>query len=169
MQRESKRTHAARGRRRSLRPPRIEGFSVLELVFVLTLVAVAAGITIPLTQSTVAAYRLETASVLLANKVAQARAEALRRNRSTWLLIDVQARSSQIQTTNQAGATVDLGQPQVLPPDVDFTGAPGPTVTLQFDPMGRLALGPLTVRVRSQALQAQRVLTIQVTGRVTIT
>jgi hypothetical protein len=106
------------------------------------LAALLAVISIPLVQGAVALHRLDSSSILLAGKIAQARSEALKRNRVVWVRIDNGARSSRIQTTNAGGATVNLGDPDFLPVSVNFSGLPGPTLDMQFDSMGRLIAPP---------------------------
>jgi prepilin-type N-terminal cleavage/methylation domain-containing protein len=163
-----------RGRHTPAGPPEVavrhtRGFTILELIFVMALVAVVSSITIPMAQSAVATYRLESSSVVMATKIRQARSEALRRNRPVWLLLDKTAHSARIQTSAAGGGVTNLGGIEMLPGTVGFTGFLGATAQIQFDSAGRLANAPQTVRLRSERLGTVKVLTILVTGRVTVT
>jgi prepilin-type N-terminal cleavage/methylation domain-containing protein len=144
------------------------GFSLIELLFALGIVALLAGITIPLAQSAMALYRLNTSSVMLAARIAQTRSEALKRNRPVWLRLDRDARTLEIQTSGAGGAAVRIGGLESLPATIGFTGTAG-TIDVRFDSMGRLQNPPQTVRLQSQRLGALRTLTVVVTGRITVT
>jgi prepilin-type N-terminal cleavage/methylation domain-containing protein len=142
------------------------GFTILELVFVMALVAIMAGMTVPLAQSAVAMYRLDASSVTLASTLVEARSEALKRNRPVWVRLDIAAGTAQIQTTAAGGGTTNVGGVRPLAPATGFAGIADPIVDVSFDAMGRV--DPQIIRVQSQRMMATHTLRVGATGRVNI-
>jgi hypothetical protein len=138
------------------------------MMFVLGIVAVVASLTIPMAQSVVAMYRLDTSSTRIASKIVEARSEALKRNRPVWLRLDIAARSARIQTTGAGGATLDIGGPEFLPGTIAYAGIAGASVDVTFDATGRLVNPPQVVGLQSLRLGTQRSVTVVVTGRIRV-
>ena len=65
------------------------GFTLIELLVVLTLIALLATLATPMIQRTVPGFELQTAAEGLRTELRLARSAAIRDNRETWLLIDV--------------------------------------------------------------------------------
>lgn len=116
------------GRRRS------RGFTLVEILVVVAVLAVIAAIAIPNVQGVMESYRLQTATSMLASKLNEARMNALKRNRSVWLELDVASGRALVRTTGSAGSTLELGAPGLLPSGVSFAD---PVVTIRFDSVGR--------------------------------
>ena len=143
------------------------GFTLLELLLVVALAAVVAGIALPNLLSVNRAYRLSSASSAVVSKVHQARANALKRNRSAWVLVDGAAGTVKIQTTNTGGATEDIGGTEYMPQGISFaTGAAQATLT--FDSMGRPLNPPQTIQLRITGSGMSRTITVASTGRITV-
>lgn len=147
-------------------PDRSSGFTLVEMMLVVALGAVLAGIALPNLLTLNRTYRLSTASAVVASKVHQARANALKRNRQAWVQVDGAARTVQVQIAGTGGPE-DIGGPEFLPQGVAFaTGAA--TATLTFDAMGRPLNPPQTIQLLIAGSGLTRTVTVTSTGRVTL-
>jgi len=146
------------------------GFTLIEMLLVGALVIVVAGIALPNLRSMTETYRLSTAAVAVASKVHQARTNALKRNRPSWVLVDGTARTVQVQSNDPGGATINIGGPEFMPAGITFASGTG-TVMLTFDSMGRPVNPPQTIQVLypGSGLGLSRTVTVTSTGRVTNT
>jgi type IV fimbrial biogenesis protein FimT len=143
------------------------GFTLLELLLVVALAMVVAGIAIPNLLTMNRSYRLSQASAAVVGKVHQARANALKRNRPSWVLVDGAAGIVRVQTTSAGGATENVGGADYIPQDVVFaTGAAQATLT--FDAMGRPLNPPQTIQLRITGSGLTRTITVASTGRITV-
>jgi type II secretory pathway pseudopilin PulG len=142
------------------------GFTLIEMLLVVTLAIMAAAIALPNLRTMNDTYRLSTASAAVASKVRQARVNALKRNRQTWVTVDGAARSVQVQTAG-AGGPVDIDGPALMPTGVVF-GTGAATVTLTFDAMGRPLAAPQTIQLLYPGSGLTRTITVTSTGRVTV-
>jgi len=116
-------------------------------------------------------YELVTSGANVAAKVAEARTNALKRNRFTWVLVTPASRTLQVQTAG-AATPLDIGFLQRLPPRV-VIDLPAATTPLTFDTLGRPvnAAGILTahvIQLRHTGNAQTRTVTVTTTGRVTI-
>ncbi|HUF24322.1 MAG TPA: GspH/FimT family pseudopilin [Vicinamibacterales bacterium] len=145
------------------------GFTLIEMMLVAALMIVIAGIALPNLRSTTETYRLSTAAVAVASKVHQARTNALKRNRPSWVLVDGTARTVQVQSVDATG-TINIGGPEFMPSGIVFASGAG-TVTLTFDSMGRPVNPPQTIQLLypGSGLGLSRTVTVTSTGRVTNT
>ena len=142
------------------------GFTLVEMMLVVALGAVLAGIAVPNLLTLNRTYRLSTASAAVAGKVHQARTNALKRNRQAWVRVDGAAGTVQVQIAGAGGAE-DIGGPEFLPQGVTFaTGAA--TTTLTFDAMGRPLNPPQTIQLLVAGSGLARTVTVTSTGRVTL-
>jgi len=94
----------ARRERRAAR-----GFTLIELLVVLTVMALLATLATPMIRRTVPGFELHSAAEGLRSELRLARAEAIRDNRETWLLLDLDSRKYQ----RSDGARV-----QAMPPAI---------------------------------------------------
>lgn len=146
---------------------RSSGFTLLEMLLVVSLGVVIAGIALPNFVAMSSSYRLSTASALVSSKVHQARANALKRNQPAWVRVDGTARTVQVQTTGAGGATVDIGAPEFLPQGIGF-GTGAAVVQLTFDSMGRPLNPPQTLQLLFPGSGMTRTITVTSTGRVSV-
>lgn len=146
------------------------GFTLLEMLLVAALAIVLAAIALPNLRSMTETYRLSTAAVAVASKVHQARTNALKRNRPSWVLVDGTARTVQVQSNDAGGGTVNIGGAEFMPTGIVFASGAG-TVMLTFDSMGRPVNPPQTIQVLypGSGLGLSRTVTVTSTGRVTNT
>ncbi len=107
-------------------------------------------------------HRLQASASMIAGKLTEARINALKRNRATWLLVDVDARRVQVQTTGAGGVAENLGEPGDLSEGVTFGTVPE---QVDYDAMGRTtAVQSIEVTAGAQA----RTVTVRLTGAATI-
>jgi type II secretory pathway pseudopilin PulG len=131
---------------------------MVEIVVVVAILIVLATIAVPNVQGVLDAYRLQLATSLLANKLGEARINALKRNRETWLRLDVATGRVQVQTTAPGGKIVDVGAAGMLPEGVRFVAS---SPTLSFDSVGRPANPPpRTIEVEIARTLARRAVTL---------
>lgn len=117
------------------------GFSLVELLMVLSIVLVVAAIAIPNMLTTLESYRLDSAARMLSGRMTDARIQAVKLNQPTWVAVDVTNRRVQVQTFDRAapGNVINLGSAETLPNGVVFAAAPAQIV---FDSLGRPASVP---------------------------
>jgi len=143
------------------------GFTLPELIIVVTLGILMAAIAIPVSMTAIRANRLRSATFSIASKLAEARTNALMRNRNAWVLLDAAARTARVQVADGAGAPVNVGGPELLPAGVTFT-LPGPTQQVTFDAIGRPVGGVQAALVNHPGLGVTRTITVATTGRITV-
>lgn len=146
---------AARASRRQ------DGFSLTELLVVIGIALVVGAMGVPQVTAGVQRHRVQASASMVVGKLTEARINALKRNRPTWLAIDATTGRVQVQTTG-VGGVVDLGAPGLLSEGVAFAAAPA---QIDYDSMGR------TTAVQAVQLasgRATRTVTIRLTGAATI-
>ena len=143
------------------------GFTLLELMLVVAIGMVVAAVALPNLVSVNTSYRLATASTTVTAKVHQARVNALKQNRPTWVRIDGAARTVQVQTAAGGGGVADVGGAEFMPQGVTF-GTGAAVVTLTFDAMGRPLNPPQTIQLLYPGSGLTRTITVTSTGRVTV-
>lgn len=147
------------------------GYTVLELLVAVAFAGILAAIAAPNIAAARNGYELDTASRVVGSLVSEARTNAMKRNRNTWILVTPAARALQVQTTNGA-ANVNIGAGEQLPARLAIT-APAAAQQLRFDATGRpiTAAGVLTqhvIQVRHRDTGVTRTITVATTGRVLV-
>lgn len=138
------------------------GFTLLELLLVVAIMVIIGGIALPSVTEGMRRHRLQASASMIAGKLTEARINALKRNRPTWLLVEPDARQVRVQTLDAGGSVVDLGVPGALSEGVDFGAAPN---QVAYDSMGRLtAVQSIAVTSNGQA----RTVTVRLTGAATL-
>ncbi len=141
------------------------GFSMVELAIVLTVVLVLAAVTFPSIVATMSLYRLETSASVIEGKLADARINAIKRNRQVWLLLDSTAKSARLQYSD--GGTIDVGTEEFLGTGISFVSPTPGQIT--FDAQGwPTGSPPFTVRLEVDSSGDQRNVTVSPTGKITI-
>lgn len=137
------------------------GFSLTELLVVVAIALIVGAIGVPQVTEGMRRHRAQASATMIAGKLTEARINALKRNRPTWLLVDAGARTVQVQTVG-AGGPVNLGDPGMLSQGVTFVAAPA---QVDYDSMGRTT-AVQTIQVASGAVT--RTVTVRLTGAATI-
>ena len=142
---------------------------MMELLIVIAVVAILLAIALPNVNRTLALQRLDTSTSILASKLADARMNAIKRNRPAWVAIDPTNRTVQIQTRDNDNAIINLGAAEALPSGVDFT-APTAAAQITFDSLGRLPTGTAawTVTLRGAQNTKRKSLSVSIAGKVTV-
>jgi prepilin-type N-terminal cleavage/methylation domain-containing protein len=140
------------------------GFSLVELLVVLGVAAVLLAIALPNVSGVMEANKLQTSASMLASKLAEARINALKRNRAAWLRVDAGSGRVQVQTSGPGGTMLDIGPAGLLPSGVGFVS---PVLDIRFDSVGRPTNPPprrLTVEI--VRTHASRSVTVSPAGAV---
>lgn len=141
------------------------GFSMVELTIALTVVLVLAAVTFPSIVTTMGLYRLETSASMIEGKLAEARINAIKRNRQVWLLLDSTANSAKLQYID--GETKPLGTEEFLGTGIQFVSPTPGQIT--FDAQGWLTGSPpLEVKLEVENSGDQKTLEVSATGKITI-
>ncbi len=130
-----------------MRPQRAAGFSLVEMLVAVAILALILAIAVPNVAGVMESNKLQASTAMLASKLAEARINALKRNRPVWLKVDPARGSVRVQTSGSGGTTLDIGAPGLLPTGVAFVQ---PAVQVQFDSVGRPSNPPprtLTVEI----------------------
>jgi type IV fimbrial biogenesis protein FimT len=149
-------------------PARVAGYTILELMIVVTIVAVLASIAVPNLLAARAGFQISSAGSTAVNRLGEARMEALKRNRYVTVTLDPANRSMTTTTLDDVGQPMTIAGPEFMPSDVVFEIAGAPFLAIQFDSMGRPVNPPQTFTLRHTRSDQRRVLTISSTGRLTV-
>ncbi len=138
---------------------------MFELAIVITVVLVLAAFTFPSIVTTMSLYRFETSASMIEGKLADARINAIKRNRQVWLLLDSTAKSAKLQYND--GGAIDVGTEEFLGTGINFV-SPTPS-QITFDAQGwPTGSPPFTVRLEVENFGDQKNVTVSPTGKVTI-
>ncbi|OFW14992.1 MAG: hypothetical protein A3H29_03310 [Acidobacteria bacterium RIFCSPLOWO2_02_FULL_67_21] len=139
-----------------------EGFTLIEILIVVALIGILAGITAPTVKAGIDRYSVISAGQQVGSTVRAARFQAVARNRLLELRFDTGAGTYQVfdDTTNVA-----VGNVQTLTAGVSFDAG---TVDIPFETDGRPTAGacPCTIIVTDGNAAYDRTVTVSTSGRV---
>lgn len=144
---------------------------MLEVVLVLAFTSILAALAMPGISAARNGYELVTAGANVEAKLAEARTNALKRNRNAWLLVTPATRTLQVQTAGGL-APVNVSTAEQLPARV-LVAIPAAQQQLMFDALGRPVDGagmlvPHVIQLRHAETGLARTVTVGTTGRITI-
>jgi prepilin-type N-terminal cleavage/methylation domain-containing protein len=140
------------------------GFTLVELVIALALAAIVVAIAIPNVSGVMDASRLQAATTMLASKLAEARMNALKRNRPIALVIDPVRGRVLVEALGPGGTPLVIGAPGLLPSGVAFVE---PVPQIQFDAVGRPTNPPpRTLVVELSSSRARRGVGVSAAGTI---
>lgn len=137
---------------------RHEGYSLVEIMIVVALVATLAAITVPSVQGAVQQYELLTSGQQVVSTIRAARLQAVSRNQVLKVRFDFPA-NGQYQVVNAIDAAVGL--PQTLGGQIRF----GAFTDVQFTTAGRLA-APIVITVTNGTAAQDRTINVSASGQV---
>lgn len=141
------------------RPAR--GFTLVELMTVLVILAVLAGLAMPSFTEMIAAQRARAAASALYDSLVLARSEALKRNTSTTISVS----NSNLASGWSVLAGAATLRSQEAFPGLTFSPA-APSITYNF--YGRLSAGSGNVKVTSSGSVQCWMVTVDVSGRASV-
>lgn len=141
------------------------GFSLIELIIVVLVVAILGTLALPSIQRTLQLYRLEAGTSYIVHRLTETRLAAIKRNRDTWLEINSANRTLTLKSTNDAGQQISLGLPTSLPEGVQFNGAPA---SVAFTSLGRnRAAGNTQIKLKLTSANRNKTVSVSTTGNIT--
>jgi len=145
--------------------PREGGFSLIELMIVVALIATLAAITVPAVTGAMTRYALISASQQVVSTIRSARVQAVGKNRITRVRFNFPA-AGQYQIFDSVPAA--LGSVQALPNGAVFGAISG---DVEFNTSGRAThvgggAAPVSVVVSNGTVAQNRTITISASGRV---
>ena len=143
------------------------GFSLIEVIVVVAITAVLASIAVPNLITAKRGFDLSTAGTSAANRLGEARMEAIKRNRPVNVLVEGASRTMTLSYTDPGPVVVTLGVEQ-LPAGVTLDLGGAPDLTITFDALGRPLNPPQTFAINHAELDQTRIVTVETTGRVTL-
>lgn len=144
---------------------------MLEVVLVLAFTSVLAALALPSVSSARNGYELVTAGANVEARMAEARTNALKRNRNVWVLVTPATGTLQVQAAGGL-APVNVSPAEQLPARVAVI-VPAAQQALLFDALGRPVdaagmLTPHVIQIRHTDTGLVRTVTVATTGRVTV-
>jgi prepilin-type N-terminal cleavage/methylation domain-containing protein len=138
------------------------GFSLIELMLVVALISVLAGIAVPPIAGALRQYGVVTATREVAAAIRSARVQAVGKNKQLHVHFEPEARSYQLMDT----ADQPAGSLLYLPTGTGFVDA---DTDVEFSTSGRLqnpGLAPITIVVGNGDADQNRTITVTSSGRV---
>ena len=147
------------------------GLSVVQLLISIAVVAILTTIAIPNIEQARELYRIEATASTIQTQLADARINAIKRNREVWLEIDFTDEIARVETDdpNAPGTDLELGTPSLIPSKLNFPGTNTSVPSrVTFDPLGK-PLVPFQLTLEGPETGNQTTVTVSASGRIKIT
>jgi len=135
---------------------RARGFTLLELIVTMAIVAVVVGLTIPTIGRSTEAIRVRAEAAGFSALLRHARERAIVSQKAQAVVVDVAAHRISVRAGGPEG---EVRETRALPERLTVEASPPPALTVRFEPQGgssggdfRLTSGAVTYRVTVDAL-----------------
>lgn len=159
-------SHILVGRAAAPAPRRARGFTLIEVIIVVAIVAVVTKIAAPSFRQLIATQRVRTAGSALKESLWMARAEATRRNATVGFVFVNAATDWNVPDPDDATKT--LLKQQGFPAVASLTQS-GNSVQFNFNAYGRLSSGSGWIQLGDAKAGVYQCITVATTGRATTT
>jgi Tfp pilus assembly protein FimT len=143
-----------------------KGATLVELVTVLMIVAIAATLTLPNTGAWLSIYRLRTATRHIVSTMQTAKMMAVVRNVDYRVHFEPDSRSYILQCRTTAGIWLDEGAAQILPQGILFQEVNLPGHNAEFNPNATSSSGNILLRSRRE--KEKKIILFSTTGRIRV-
>ena len=144
------------GHREEVTPRRDRGFTLLELIVTLMVIALAVGLTIPAIGRSTEAIRVRAEIAGFSAVLRHARELAITQHAPYAVVVEPTARRVSIRA---GGLDGEVRQSRALPAGLTIEASPPPALFVRFEPQGtssggdfRVTSGPITYRVTVDAM-----------------
>ena len=144
--------------------PKMAGFSLPEILIVVLTASILAVLAIPQLNSSLRLNRLQTASSIITNKLADAKTNAIKRNRQVSLVVDEVNRKVWVEVNSTVIGTVET-----LPDEIKIKISPDTSATKEyvtFNSMGALSSTPPTILPYQESRRLELPVTVSVSGKI---
>jgi len=144
----------------------IQGFSLPEVMIVVIIIAILVVLAVPQLNSSLQLNRIQTASSLIASKLSEAKAIAVKQNKSVSFVVD----ENNMKVWIEANSTV-IGAVEQLPQQIKVKISPDTSATKEyvtFNSMGVLSTTPATILPYYEAKRLELPITISISGKITL-
>lgn len=144
----------------------IQGFSLPEVMIVVMIIAILVVLAVPQLNASLQLNRIQTASSLIAAKLSEAKATAVKQNKSVSFVVD----ENNMKVWIEANSTV-IGSIEQLPTGIKIKISPDTSATKEyvtFNSMGVLSTTPATISPYYEAKKVELPISISISGKITL-
>lgn len=144
----------------------IQGFSLPEVMIVVIIIAILVVLAVPQLNASLQLNRIQTASSLIASKLSEAKAIAVKQNKSVSFVVD----ENNMKVWIEANSTV-IGSIEQLPTGIKIKISPDTSATKEyvtFNSMGVLSTTPATISPYYEAKKVELPISISISGKITL-
>ena len=142
------------------------GFSLPEVLIVVLIIAILVVLAVPQLNASMQLNRLQTSSTIIAAKLSEAKAIAVKQNKSISFVVDKNNMSVWV----ESNSTV-IGAVEGLPQNIKIKTSPNSTAVkeyITFNSMGNLVTAPATIYPYYEAENLELPITISISGKIKI-
>jgi prepilin-type N-terminal cleavage/methylation domain-containing protein len=144
-----------------------KGFTLLEMLLVVTVIGVLAGISVPIFQSTSSSYQMSSAVLSVTGAIQATRYQAIMHGYPYALAIDPSSQTYQIQN-ELPGTSTFTGVGSPIPWSVNKGIVLSTATTLQFSPGGTVTIASGSMTLSLSNATTTETITVSEVGNVTV-